>query len=60
MTSKTQNKDDFMCMRLTNDNHLVVCQGRAVKAKITKVKYQRQPFLKRLLQVLQAAFRFVV
>ena len=52
-----QIKDDFMCMRLTNDNYLVVCQGQSVKAKITKASHQRQPLLKRLIRALQAAFR---
>lgn len=54
-----QIKDDFMCMRLTNDNYLVVCQGQSVKAKITKVGHQRQPLLKRLLRALQAVFRLL-
>lgn len=57
MTDEKQIKDDLMYMSLTNGNHLVVCQGQAVKAKITKVSHRRQPFLKRLIRVLQAAFR---
>ena len=57
MTDEKQIKDDLMCMRLTNDNCLVVCQGQSVKAKITKVGHQRQPLLKRLTRALQAAFR---
>ena len=57
MTDETQIKGDLTYMSLTNGNHLVVCLGQAVKAKITKVSHQRQPFLKRLLRGLQAAFR---
>jgi hypothetical protein len=45
-----QIKDDLMCSRLTNDNYLVVCQGRTVKAKVAKRKLQRQSYLKRLIQ----------
>ena len=51
-----QIKDDLMYMSLTNGNHLVVYQGRSVKAKITKVSHQRQLFLKRLLRALKVAF----
>lgn len=57
MTDETQIKDDLMYMSLTNGNHLIVCQGQAVKAKITKVSHQCQPLLQRLIRALQAAFR---
>ncbi len=53
MTDETQIKDDLMYMSLTNGNHLVVCQGHLVKAKLIKVRHQRQPFLKRLPRALR-------
>ena len=59
MTDETQIKDDLMYMSLTNGNHVVVYQGHSVKAQITKLSPQPQPFLKRPLRALQAVIRLL-
>ena len=59
MTDEKQIKDDLMYISETNGNHLVVYQGHSVKAQITNVSHQPQPFLKRLLRGLQAGIRLL-
>lgn len=57
MKEEKQIEDDFMCMRLTNDNYIISIQGCTVKAKIPHLSHQRESYLKRLVRALRAAFR---